>query len=83
MGSFMSIALLLKQSRVFAVLARNRPRAAHISQIEGGRVGAAHEPHQIRCGQEYPVSLNRSHCHPLVERNLRQDLHLDRSHVQP
>lgn len=83
MGSFVGIALLLEQRRIFGIFARHWPLVMHIGEIERGRVSAAHEPHQIRCGQEYPIPLNSSHYRPLVERNPQQDLHLDRLHVQP
>ena len=52
MGRLVGVALLLQQRRVLAVFARLRSVAAHVCQIEGGRVRAPHEAHEIRGGQK-------------------------------
>ncbi len=61
MRRLVGIALLLKQRGILAIFARLRPVATHVCQIEGGRVSAAHEAHEIRGGQEVSGRLDVSH----------------------
>jgi hypothetical protein len=52
MGRFMGVALLLKQRSVFTIFPRLRSGTAHMCQIKRRCVGAPHEAHEIRGGQD-------------------------------
>src|SRR3546814_7339155 len=63
MRRLMGIALLLQQNRNVTVLPGRRPFALEVTKIKRGGMRTAHEPHQVRCGQQYPA-LYSAHRRP-------------------
>src|SRR3546814_2911539 len=63
MRRLMGIALLLQQNRIVTVLPGRRPFALEVTKIQRGGMRTAHEPPQVRCGQQYPA-LYSAHLRP-------------------
>src|SRR3546814_293121 len=65
MRRLMGIALLLQQNRIVTVLPGRRPFALEVTKIQRGGMRTAHEPHQVRCGQQYPALYSAQRRPPL------------------